>query len=254
MTAANLPREARALLDAIAQGESDPVAEKEGISPYFILVGGGSFAGMPNRDGYNGFPEWDGRRFPTGISHAAGRYQFEPATWKGIVRRFTAGQPNFRNADDQDWGAWFLAKQDYGARTGTTLISDLKQGNLDSIGSTLNPTWTSMSDDTFADRYNAALEAYPLEPAAPVPTAQPAEPAPAALVTPPAPPEVVVTRGSTQGFHTKVTASALAGAVTLIIITECARQGIVINGSEGASITLVIMAAIGWLAPSLPSD
>jgi muramidase (phage lysozyme) len=159
MTAANLPREARALLDAIAQGESDPVAEKEGISPYFILVGGGSFAGMPNRDGYNGFPEWDGRRFPTGISHAAGRYQFEPATWKGIVRQFGAATPNFRNADDQDWGAWFLAVEDYSARTGTKLLDDLRQGNLDSIGSTLNPTWTSMSDATFADRYNTALAA-----------------------------------------------------------------------------------------------
>ncbi len=157
MTAANLPREARALLDAIAQGESDPVAKHEGISPYVILYGGGSFEGMANRDGYNGFPAWAGKD----NSHAAGRYQFEPATWRGIVPRFGKFSPNFRNPDDQDWGAWFLAQDDYQSRAGARLIVALQTGDLFDIGGILKPTWTSMSDDTFPDRYIAALANYP---------------------------------------------------------------------------------------------
>jgi muramidase (phage lysozyme) len=162
MTAANLPREARALLDAIARGESDPTAKAEGISPYYILYGGGSFGGFPERLGYAGFPEWEGKD----NSHAAGRYQFEPATWRGILPWFgSTASPNFRNPDDQDWGAWFLAEQDYGARTGRELISDLAQGRIDSIGGILRPTWTSMSDATFPGRYAAALAVTPSTPA-----------------------------------------------------------------------------------------
>ncbi len=234
MTAANLPREARALLDAIAQGESDPVAKREGISPYFILYGGGSFENLALREGYNGFPSWAGKD----NSHAAGRYQFEPATWRGIVPRFRPGVPDFRNPDDQDWGAWFLAQQDYQARTGTPLRNALQVGDIGGIGGVLRPTWTSMSDDTFPDRYNATLENYPITAPVPVP--------PVAVPPPPT--------GPTQGFHTKVTASALAGAVTLILVTELNRRGITIDGNEGASITLLMMAFFGWLAPSLPSD
>ena len=37
----------KAFLDALAVGESDPVAKREGISPYFILYGGGSFEKLP---------------------------------------------------------------------------------------------------------------------------------------------------------------------------------------------------------------
>ncbi len=176
MTAANLPREARALLDAIAQGESDPSAESEGISPYFILYGGGSFEALPNRDGYNGFPAWQGRD----NSHAAGRYQFEPATWKGIVPRFAPGVPDFRNPGDQDWGAWMLAQQDYHARTGGNLLNALQFGDTGDIGGVLRPTWTSMSDNTFLDRYTEALAAYPAT------TMQ--APAPAPLPVPLVPP------------------------------------------------------------------
>lgn len=185
MTAANLPREARALLDAIAQGESDPIAKASAMSPYFILYGGGSFEGMANRDGYNGFPAWPGKD----NSHAAGRYQFEPATWRGIVPRFKPGVPDFRNPDDQDWGAWFLAQQDYGMRSGAPLYQSLRAGDIGDIGSVLQPTWTSMSDDTFPDRYTAALATYPVDRPMPAPAPAPApQPEPAPVPAPePAP-------------------------------------------------------------------
>lgn len=183
MTSANLPREARALLDAIAQGESDPSAKREGISPYVILYGGGSFEGMPDRTGYNGFPEWAGKD----NSHAAGRYQFEPATWRGIVPRFGPAIPNFRNPDDQDWGAWFLAQQDYQARSGAPLLNALQVRDIGGIGGVLQPTWTSMSNVTFSDRYAMAL-ALLLVDAPPVPAAPPAPPTSAPAVAPSVPP------------------------------------------------------------------
>ena len=177
MTASNLPREARALLDAIAQGESDPTAKREGISPYFILYGGGSFEGMAGRAGYAGFPAWSGKD----NSHAAGRYQFEPATWLGIMMRFGPAIPNFRNPDDQDWGAWFLAQQDYAVRAGN-LLADLKAGDTGGIGAVLQPTWTSLSDTTFPERYAAALANYPADAPAPPPAQTTPAPTP-----PPAP-------------------------------------------------------------------
>jgi muramidase (phage lysozyme) len=183
MTANNLPREARAFLDAVAQGESDPTAKAEGISPYFILYGGGSFETFPNREGYNGFPSWAGKD----NSHAAGRYQFEPATWRGIVPRFKPGTPDFRNPDDQDWGAWFLAQQDYAVRATSPLYQALQAGSLDSIGSTLQPTWTSLSDSTFPDRYTAALANYPV--VAP-PVVVPVPPVPSIPTWPKVPPVI----------------------------------------------------------------
>ena len=188
ITAANLPREARALLDAIAQGESDPTARREGISPYVILYGGGSFEGMPDREGYNGFPDWPGKD----NSHAAGRYQFEPATWKSIVADFPAGTPNFRNPGDQDWGAWFLAQRDFESRAGAPLLGQLQAGVTQHIGGTLQSTWTSLSDSTFPGRYTAALMAIPETPPPTIPPVvvqPPIQPLPP--VVPPVQPPIV---------------------------------------------------------------
>jgi muramidase (phage lysozyme) len=175
----NLPREARALLIAIAQGESDPSASHAGISPYFILYGGGSFEGLPDRPEYNGFPLWAGKN----NSHAAGRYQFEPATWRGTCANlFPAGSaPKFRHPADQDWGAWLLAQSDYHSRTGANLLTMLRYGKIAGIGSALRATWTSLSDATFPARYNAALAAVVAAegsetPPTPTPTPEPAPP------------------------------------------------------------------------------
>jgi muramidase (phage lysozyme) len=184
LPAANLPREARALLIAIARGESDPSAKAEGISPYFIFYGGGSFEKFPDLKGHFGFPDWAGKD----NSHASGRYQFQPRTWKGTVAMFPTGSvPNFRNPGDQDWGCWLLAQSDFRARTGLSLRAELIAGRLDDIGGILQPTWTSLSDKTFPARYAAGLAALPIvqEPAplpepplVPVPVPVPPEPTP----------------------------------------------------------------------------
>ncbi len=232
MTAANLPREARALLDAIARGESDPTAKAEGISPYFILYGGGSFEGFPDRPGYFGFPEWAGKD----NSHAAGRYQFEPATWKGTAPLFGLGIPNFRNPADQDWGAWLLAQVDYQARVGASLLRDLQSGRIENIGVVLRPTWTSMSTSTFPARYNAALAAIPAGPATPSgPVFIPAKPKPSVPL--PAP----TTLGSPE-----VTAEAM-----ILLQTVLAVDGFYlgpIDGKPNTALTEALAKYGDWLA------
>lgn len=50
---------------------------------YNALVGEAVGKGTADKyvqDAY-GFPQWPGRKFSTGISHAAGAYQFQPTTW-----------------------------------------------------------------------------------------------------------------------------------------------------------------------------
>lgn len=62
----------------------------------------------------NGFPIWGGNKGPSGISHAAGAYQFEPATWAqyakplGITDFSPASQDKVAAAAfaDQGWSPW----------------------------------------------------------------------------------------------------------------------------------------------------
>jgi muramidase (phage lysozyme) len=209
--ATNLPREARAFLDAIAVDESEREAKREGISPYFILVGGGSFERMPDRDGFHGFPEWGGRTFATGISHAAGRYQDQPGTWKGIVSMFPAGAtPNFRNPGDQDWGNWFLAQHDFQARTGKQLHAELIAGRIAGMADTMKTTWASLTEETFGPRYHEALArivATPAPPApAPMPASTPAEAGTQPSVPAPAPAPVVSPAPAGPDFYDQVLA------------------------------------------------
>lgn len=150
-----LPVEALSFLDAVAEGESHEAAREEHISPYFILVGGGSFEGMPAREGYFGFPAWPGREFSAGISHAAGRYQFEPATWHGMALEL--GLTDFRDAAQQDMAAWMLACDVYHRQTGVELLARLRAGLLGDIAAVLQSTWTSLSGSTFHTRYHEAL-------------------------------------------------------------------------------------------------
>ena len=156
-----IPLEGLAFLDAVAEGESTEAARRGGISPYFILVGGGSFEGLPERSGYFGFPDWPGRRFAAGMSHAAGRYQFEPATWRGICEQQWAPDGSdgwdFRNPEHQDYAAWVLALEVY-RRPGSNLLADLRAGHLAGIATALRSTWTSLSEATFASRYREALQ------------------------------------------------------------------------------------------------
>lgn len=55
------------------------VKGKESQGNYNIGYGGADLANVPHDE--TGFPIWAGAQGPDGISHAAGAYQFEPATW-----------------------------------------------------------------------------------------------------------------------------------------------------------------------------
>lgn len=157
----------QAFLDALAVGESDPVAKREGISPYFILLGGGSFEHLPGDA--TGFPIWAGLHGSWGVSHAAGRYQFQPGTWASMAARL--GLTNFRDPAQQDAAAWDLATSVYSHVAARDLLSDLTSDMLDLVASALQSTWTSLNPNTFPTRYRMALSS---SEAPPVPIVAPA--------------------------------------------------------------------------------
>lgn len=131
----------RAFLDALAVGETyDPTEYNE-------LVGGGHF------DNYDAFPVWEGKRFSTGISHAAGRYQFEPATWTMQKNKLRL---NSFNPLAQDIAAWDLAVTVYKVKAGRDLAHDLSRGVL--IYSALAGTWPSINEKTL-ERFRGAYAA-----------------------------------------------------------------------------------------------
>jgi muramidase (phage lysozyme) len=116
------------LLANIASGESG------GSDPYHELYGGGSFSG-------NQFPSWAGVNVGGSMTHAAGKYQFEPATWREAQQALNL--PDFSPAS-QDAAAWWLAQRDYNARTGRDLSADLKDPTKAGyIAANLHSTWTS---------------------------------------------------------------------------------------------------------------
>jgi hypothetical protein len=55
-------------------------------------------------------------------------------------------------------------------------------------------------------------------------------------------------------FHPKTTAGALAGALTVVLIAEAGRRGVTIDGTEGASITMIFAFIAGYFMPSDDSD
>lgn len=143
-----------AFLDALAAGESDPVAEREGISPYFILFGGGSFEHLPRTS--TGFPIWAGVRGSWGITHAAGRPQFQPSTWEAQAHKL--GLTDFSPAS-QDAAAWDLAETGYHKLLGRNLLQDLLADQIIHVAPVLRSTWTSLNSKTFPTRYRMALAA-----------------------------------------------------------------------------------------------
>lgn len=144
--ATDLPTVGRAFLDALAVGES---GGKDDIAAYTVLFGGSHFTG------FAAFPEWSGVEVGDSVTHAAGRYQFEPATWRGQQAKL--GLPDF-SPESQDRAAWDLAETVYKARTRLDLTTELAD-DLSGIAAALNSTWTSLSESTFAHRYAAALAA-----------------------------------------------------------------------------------------------
>lgn len=119
---------------------------------YSIGTGGTDLSGAPVDS--RGFPLWSGIQTVQGPSHAAGAYQFQPGTWQRIADKYNL---DFRNKADQDAAAWYLAQEDYTARTGKSLESDLQGGAFASIASGLKSTWTSLSASSLADGMKAEL-------------------------------------------------------------------------------------------------
>jgi muramidase (phage lysozyme) len=138
--ASSLPDEAYTLLGVISGVESPG---------YNVINGGGRVAGLARH------PRTIG---PGGISTAAGRYQFTAGTWDRV--RAALKLPDFGPAS-QDIGAWWLAQQDYRARTGRDLSADIKAGNYAAVRHGLAGTWegvAKLSDADFAARMNQAFK------------------------------------------------------------------------------------------------
>jgi muramidase (phage lysozyme) len=164
-------------LEALLYAEGDEPAKQEGISPYYILCGGGSFEKLP-RDA-TGFPLWNGLRGSWGVSHAAGRAQFEPRTWAAQCAKLhlalVSGYSHIFDAPvNQDAAAWDLAATVYRSQVGRDLLEDLTAMSINSVGSALHLTWTSVSAATFPERYRAALAGAPsTTPVSPTPSGTP---------------------------------------------------------------------------------
>src|SRR4051812_22230638 len=61
------------------------VKKPESGGNYFVGYGGADLSSAPLDE--FGFPIWAGKMGPHGISHAAGAYQFEPATWRQYAKK-----------------------------------------------------------------------------------------------------------------------------------------------------------------------
>lgn len=128
-----VPAAGRGLLDAIATGEG---------ANYNTLYGGSTFSD------YSKFPD-KGSVITHGpnagrVTHAAGRYQFEPGTWAEAAKAL--GLRDF-SPESQDKAAWWLAQRTYAQRTGRNLLNDLQHPTpdiLSLVGRTLSSQWTSL--------------------------------------------------------------------------------------------------------------
>lgn len=123
------------------------------LAPVMAKIAGGESGGSP--DPYTaryGFPQQPGAAGPAGISHAAGKYQFEPGTWVQTSREMVAqGQPapNFANPADQERVARFLAQKTYKQNTGRDLASDAAAGKVDYPA--LSGQWPSLKQTAGRD-------------------------------------------------------------------------------------------------------
>lgn len=85
-----------------------------------------------------GFPQWGG----FGASHAAGEFQFQPATWDTVA---AAHNLNFQNPADQNAAAWYLAQDTYATKTGGDLSTDLAAGKYTNVQTALAAVWPSVT-------------------------------------------------------------------------------------------------------------
>ncbi len=128
-----------------------PVSSQDPLGPVMAVIAGGETGADPNAyralygGGHFGFPQWEGRAGPAGISHAAGKYQFQPGTWKIAATEYiSAGNPvpDFRNDADQESVGRFWAQRTYKKSTGRNLVDDATKGSVDY--SALAGEWSSL--------------------------------------------------------------------------------------------------------------
>lgn len=133
-------------MPAVAYNPNDPtqqsflaalgLGESSGSNAYHQGVGGVDLSGAPT-DAY-GFPQWGG----FGNSHAAGEFQFQPATWDRIAAEHGL---NFQNPADQNAAAWYLAQDTYAQKTGGSLADDLAAGKTGQVQNALADVWPSVT-------------------------------------------------------------------------------------------------------------
>lgn len=132
-----IPPEGQALLDTIKGPES---------GGRYNVAYDGSPTGR-TFDDLSKFPTLPGAPGPAGTSHAAGAYQFEPATWNGVAAK--TGTTDF-SPQSQDTNAWQLAQDTYQSKTGRALTDDLKEGNTSDIPGALKDQWPSLGNASLA--------------------------------------------------------------------------------------------------------
>jgi len=84
VVAASAPPAAGSPAAAVDQNPAlAPIRQRESGGDPNVGYGGVDLSKAPL--GPNGFPQWEGKMGPAGISHAAGLYQIEPGTWNPIA-------------------------------------------------------------------------------------------------------------------------------------------------------------------------
>jgi len=141
-----------AFLSSPVLAEDTPVAGSvDPLAPVMLKIAGGETGNDPNAyralygGGHFGFPQWSGRPGPAGISHAAGKYQFQPGTWKLAATEYVAAGnpvPDFRNDADQEAVGRFWAQRTYRKNTGRDLVDDASKDSVDY--SALSGEWSSL--------------------------------------------------------------------------------------------------------------
>ncbi len=135
----------------VIAAEVPPTSSQDLLAPVMAVIAGGETGADPNAyralygGGHFGFPQWEGRAGPAGISHAAGKYQFQPGTWKLAATEYiSAGNPvpDFRNDADQEAVGRFWAQRTYKKNTGRNLVDDAAKGAVDY--SALAGEWSSL--------------------------------------------------------------------------------------------------------------
>lgn len=120
----------QAFLSALAQGEAGKYGYSGG-------VGNTDLSTVSSADQY-GFPQWGG----FGNSHAAGEYQFQPATWDAVASQHGL---NFSNPADQNAAAWYYAQDTYANKTGGSLTDALAKGDYTGVQAALASVWPSVT-------------------------------------------------------------------------------------------------------------